>query len=402
MEKNFYWPPKIKELGDIVKEYIDTGKPLSIADDGGIYKELEESFSKLHNRKYGLLVSSGTMALYSAFFALDILPGDEIICTVYSYHATITPALHLGAKIIFCDVEEDTGNIDCTKIEKLITPKTKLIVTNDQWGHPCDKDKILEICKKYSLKYLEDCSHAHFSEYKGKYTGTFGDVACWSLQGNKLLSGGEGGILLTDNQEIYEKAVLLGHNLKRPAKSVRSIKYKPLERTGYGLKLRMHPLAAVIVMHQLKNYCFKWIEKRKKTLNYFEKRLQEETFLNKMPKRNYVTSMGAWYGFKPWANFKELGIDRIDFVKWMKKRGFQIDIPKSDLISNYQLFTNKDFKIGYFENTIENSEFTQAKKYHERIVSLPTFTFEEYKIIDKYIDYIKEYGEKNNVRNNKR
>lgn len=121
-----------------------------------------------------------------------------------------------------------------------------------------------------------------------------------------------------------------------------------------------------------------------------------------MPKRNYVTSMGAWYGFKPWANFKELGIDRIDFVKWMKKRGFQIDIPKSDLISNYQLFTNKDFKIGYFENTIENSEFTQAKKYHERIVSLPTFTFEEYKIIDKYIDYIKEYGEKNNVRNNKR
>ena len=204
MEKSFYWPPKIKELGDIVKEYIDTGKPLSIADDGGIYKELEESFSKLHNRKYGLLVSSGTMALYSAFFALDILPEDEIICTVYSYHATITPALHLGAKIIFCDVEEDTGNIDCMKIEKLITLKTKLIVTNDQWGHPCDKDKILEICKKYSLKYLEDCSHAHFSEYKGKYTGTFGDVACWSLQGNKLLSGGEGGILLTDNQEIYE------------------------------------------------------------------------------------------------------------------------------------------------------------------------------------------------------
>ena len=252
----FQWPPVIPEMGEVIKQYIDSGQPLSIADCSGVYQELEQSFAKLHGRKYGLVLSSGTMALYSAFFGLDLLPGDDVICTAFSYHATAAPLLHLGVNVVFCDVEPDTGNIDCSKIETLITSKTKAIVTNDQWGHPVDKEAILTICQTHDLKYVEDCSHAHFSEYKNKYVGSFGDVACWSFQGNKLLSAGEGGILLTDDQEIYERAVLLGHNLKRPETEVKNPAYQGLLRTGYGLKLRMHPLAAVMALHQLQNYCF--------------------------------------------------------------------------------------------------------------------------------------------------
>ncbi|MGL4862083.1 MAG: aminotransferase class I/II-fold pyridoxal phosphate-dependent enzyme [Cetobacterium sp.] len=395
----FNWPPKINELGDIVKQYIDLDNPLSIPDDGGIYKDLESEFARLHNRKYALVVSSGTMAIYSAFFGINILPGDEIISTSYSYHATISPALHLGAAIVFCDVEEDTGNIDCNKIEELITSKTKAIISNDQWGHPCDKERILEICKKYSIKYIEDCSHAHFAQYKGIYTGSFGDVACWSLQGNKLLSGGEGGILLTDNQDIYERAVLLGHNLKRPSKSVKNEYYKPLERTGYGLKLRMHPLASLVAYYQLKNYCFNWINSREKTLKYFEEKLEKETFFSKMEKKDYVTSMGAWYGFKPLADFEKLGIDRKHFVSWMKERGFQVDIPKSEVIPNYKLFTDNKFSINNFDKKPLKNEFINAQKYYEKIVSFPTFTFEEYDIIDNYINAIKKYWEMVNSDN---
>jgi perosamine synthetase len=387
----FVWPPKIEEMGNLVKDYIDSGNSLSIADDSGIYQELESSFARLHNRKYGLLVSSGTMALYSAFFGINLLQSDEIICTAYSYHATSAPALHFGAKIVFCDIEEDTGNIDCKEIEKLITKKTKAIISNDQWGHPCDKDKILEICKKYSIKYIEDCSHAHFAKYKDKYTGSFGDVACWSLQGNKLLSGGEGGILLTDNQDIYERAVLLGHNLKRPAQSVKNSYYKPLERTGFGLKLRIHPLAALMVNYQLKNYCFKWIESREKTLDYFNEKLEKETFFSKMVKREYVTSMGAWYGFKPLANFKELGIDKIHFVNWMKEKGFEVDIPKSEILPKYQIFSSEKYSINKFKKLNDLKEYPGANIYYERIITFPTFTFEEYGIIDCYIEAIKEY-----------
>ncbi len=391
MNLKFQWPPKIEEMGDVIKNYIDSGQSLSIPDASGIYNELESKFATLHNRKYGLVLSSGTMALYSAYFGLNLKEGDEVICTAFSYHATAAPLLHFGVKIVFCDVEEDTGNIDVTKIEELITQKTKAIVTNDQWGHPCDKDEILKICKKYNLKYVEDCSHAHFSQYKGKYSGTFGDVACWSFQGNKLLSGGEGGILLTDDQDIYERAVLLGHNLKRPAQSVKNPSYKPLERTGFGLKLRMHTLSAVMVNHQLDNYCFDWIESRKETLEYFEKRLLEETFLEPMTKKSYVTSMGAWYGFKPKADFKKLGIDRKHMVNWMEEKGFDISLPGSEVIPTYALFSSKDFSIQDFEKHFESKHYPNAEKYCEKTLSFPTFTFKEFDVVDKYIDAIKEY-----------
>lgn len=383
---SFSWPPAIPELGEVIKEYIDNGHPMSIADRSGVYAELEDEFAKLHNRKYALLCSSGTMALYSAYFGLGLNPGDEVICTAFSYHATAASLLHLGVKIIFCDVESDTGNIDCSKIEELITSKTKAIVTNDQWGHPVDKEPILKLCAKYELKYVEDCSHAHFSEYKGQFVGTFGDVACWSFQGNKLLSGGEGGILLTDDQDIYEKAVLLGHNLKRPATEVKNPKYSGLLRTGFGLKLRMHPLAAVSVLHQLKNYCFDWIESRAEMLDYFQQQLSDKTPLIPMTRREYVTSMGAWYGFKPMCNFNKLPFTREQLVKSMREKGFETKIPGSELMPNYALFSDPGITFFNFPKSISKMRFKGAEEYCSKTISLPTFTFKEDKAkIDHYV-----------------
>ena len=387
MEK-YRWPPYIPEMGDLVKDYIDQGKPLSIPDESGIIHELEGDFAKLHHRKYALAVSSGTMALYSAYFALGLSEEDEVICTAFSYHATAAPLLHFGVKIVFCDVEPDTGNIDTAQIEQLITPKTRAIVTNDQWGHPCDKERVLELCRRHGLRYVEDCSHAHFAQYRGRYVGTFGDVACWSLQGRKLLSGGEGGILLTDDQDLYERAVLLGHNLKRPAQSVKNEIYRPLDRTGYGLKLRMHPLAALMIDHELKNYCFSWIESRARTLEYFQSQLQG-TFLRPMARRDYVTSMGAWYGFMPRLD-PAYKVDRERFIRWMNDQELQISIPKSRPIPDYALFAPDRFPIGHFTKHPVGT-YLNAQSYYAQIVNIPTFTFEEYDQIDRYIERIHEY-----------
>lgn len=387
---DYKWPPFLPELGDIVKEYTDRDLPLSIADESGIIKEFEQSYASLHGVKYALAISSGTMALYSAFFAIGLSEGDEVICTSYSYHATAAPLLHLGVKIVFCDVEADTGNICAELIENLITPRTKAVVTNDQWGHPCDKDRISGICKKYGLKYIEDCSHAHFAKYKNKYTGTFGDAACFSLQGKKLLSGGEGGILITDDQDIYERAVLLGHNLKRPSQSVQNALYKPLERTGYGLKLRMHPLAALIANHQLKHYCFDWIRSRTETLDYFQKKL-DGTFLLPMEIRDYVDSMGAWYGFMPRIK-PEYKVDKNHFVSWMNSKGLCASVPKSKPLPGYMLFCPDSFKINSFEKN-PAAQCENANKYHDSLISFPTFSFNEYEIIDRYRIAVDEYME---------
>ena len=270
---HFHWPPHIPGLSDKIKNYIESGGALSIVDRSGVYKDLENRFCELLDRRYAILTSSGTMALYSAFFALDLKPEEEVISTVYSFHATATPLLHLGVKIVFCDVEPDTGNIDPEKIADLITPNTRAVVTNHMWGHPVDIDKILGICRENGLVWVEDCSHAHFAEYNDKYVGTLGDISVFSLQGNKLLTGGEGGVLLTDSVEVYDRATLLGHSLKRSVDCVHNPIWKDLLRTGFGLKLRMHPLAAVMILYLLENHCFQWIDMRAETLARFSEGL---------------------------------------------------------------------------------------------------------------------------------
>jgi perosamine synthetase len=392
----FQWPPPMPELGDVFKEYVDQGHPLSIAGRAGtVYEELEDEFARLHGRRHALLVSSGTMALYSAYFALGLEPGDEVICTAYSYHATAAPLLHFGVEIVFCDVEPDTGNLNAELLDDLLSSRTRAVVTNDQWGHPVDKDAIVAFCRRHGLAYVEDCSHAHFSEYKGQYSGSFGTVACWSFQGNKLLSGGEGGILLTDDQDVYEKAVLLGHNLKRPFECVASQEYADYRRTGFGLKLRMHPLAAVMVLHQLKNYCFDWIASRTLALEYFQKRLTEQTPLLPMARRDYTTSMGAWYGFKPRLPLEYERQSRQELVRFMQDRGFDVSIPGSRPMPHLALFQHgipQKKSLAQVEQAVCESCFPGASQYTNSILSIPTFTFpEQHPVIDAYVNALVEF-----------
>lgn len=383
----YKWPPHMDELGDVVKKYIDEGNPLSISSNTGIYEKLETKFSELMGRKYVLAVSSGTMALYSAYFAIGIQPDDEIICTAFSFHATISPAHFLGATIVFCDVESDTGLIDTSKIEKLITSKTKAVVTNDQWGQPCDKDEIIKICKKYNLFYIEDCSHAHFSSYKGNYSGTFGDIACWSFQGSKLINGGEGGILATDNFELYERAVLLGHYSWRAIRTVESEKYAEIASTGFGLKLRMHPLAAVIILHELENYADKWVEARNNTLRYFERQLEKYTPIKPMIKHDYVTSMGAWYGFWPRIDYKICSGGKQKFIDYLRKNNVEVKISQNNILPYLPLYS-----LNKSGNKIDNKKiFVGAEKYEESIIGFPTFSNYEYELIDYYVSTIEKY-----------
>lgn len=385
---HFRWPPVVPELAEYVARYIRDGEPLSIAGRSGIYERLENRLCELHHRRYAVLMSSGTMALYSAYFGLGIEPGDEVISTVYSFHATATPLLHLGAKVVFCDVEPDTGNIDPAELEALITPRTKAVVTNHMWGHPVDAVRVAEICRNRGIAWVEDCSHAHFAEHNGRYVGTFGDVAVMSLQGNKLLTGGEGGVLFTDSTEIYERATLLGHSLKRSMDCVGSPVWRDILRTGFGLKFRMHPLSAVIVWHMLEDYCFDWIESRGKTLARFSQGLEDSGLVKGMARRDYVTSMGAHYGFKPRLDFNALGIERARLLEALQAEGLDVTLPGSVPFYELPLFDPHRFPINGFEKH-DNSRrsFPGAQAYYNSILSLPTFTFEEqWPLVDGYVE----------------
>lgn len=390
---HFSWPPPLPELPDVLAEYVRSGKPLSIVDRSGVLAELEDHMATLHKRKYAIVTSSGTMALYSAFFACGVCEGTEVISTVYSFHATATPLLHLGAKIVFCDIEPDTGNIDVLELERRISPDTRLIVTNHMWGHPVDCDAIAGICRKRNIYWVEDCSHAHFSKCRGRTVGTFGDVSVMSLQGNKLLTGGEGGILLTDSQEIYERATLLGHSLARSEKCVTLPQYADIRHTGYGLKFRMHPLAAIMALHLLRHHALSWIDMRNATLDYFSQGLLSTGWVMPMARRGYVDSMGAHYGFKPLIDFKKYGLERTDVVKALQAEGLDVSIPKSQPFHQLPLFDPDRFPIGRFVKHANPASFPGADAYYESIISLPTFTFHEDRLlIDAYVDGFQKVG----------
>src|SRR4030043_259285 len=169
--------------------------------------EFEEKFAKYIGTKYAVAVNSGTSALHLAVKALGIGPGDEVIVTPFSFVASANCVLYEGATPVFVDIEPDTFNIDPKKIEEKITTRTKAIIPVDVFGRPSNKNAIMKIAKKHNLKIIEDSAEALGAEYKGKKVGAFGDCAIFAFYPNKQMTTGEGGVLVTDNKEIYDLCV---------------------------------------------------------------------------------------------------------------------------------------------------------------------------------------------------
>lgn len=171
-------------------------------------KESEEAIAKFTGAKYAVALSSGTAALHAACFAAGITTGDEVITTPITFAASSNCILYLGGKPVFADIKEDTYNINPQEIEKKITNKTKAIIPVDFAGHPADLDEIRGIAKEHNLRVIEDASHALGAEYKGKKIGSLSDLTIFSFHPVKPITTGEGGIILTNNEEYYEKLLM--------------------------------------------------------------------------------------------------------------------------------------------------------------------------------------------------
>ncbi|MCX7704791.1 MAG: DegT/DnrJ/EryC1/StrS family aminotransferase [bacterium] len=221
-----------------------------------VVSQLEEKWAQYTGTKYALAMNNGTATLHSAFFSVIEKPGDEIITSVHTWHLGVTPIICAGGIPIFCDIDPLTLNINPAEIEEKITSRTKAICVTHCYGHPADMDEINKIAKKYKLAVVEDASHSHGCEYKGRKTGSLGDIGCFSLQGSKLMTGGEAGILNTDNKEYFEQAIILGHYEKFSLLSSKYDRYKGNTETvpfmNAGFKYRIHPFAAAMALVELK------------------------------------------------------------------------------------------------------------------------------------------------------
>lgn len=173
-------------------------------------KQLEETFSKYVGVNHSVALNSGTDALHLALRALDIGEGDEVISTAFTFVATSESIGIVGAKPVFVDIDYDTFNIDASKIEAAITPKTKAIIPVHLYGQPCDMDTIMDIAKRHNLFVIEDACQAIGAEYKGRKVGSIGDIGCFSFYPTKNLGTmGDGGMLTTNSENIKNRVVAL-------------------------------------------------------------------------------------------------------------------------------------------------------------------------------------------------
>jgi len=246
----YRWPKVTEESERLVLNQLHSGQ-LSIYDRSGVVAQFEEAFRQYHDARFALITSSGTAALHSAYYAVGLGPGDEVLCPTYTFFATAMPLFQLGALPVLVDCRTD-GTFDAALAEDLITERTRAIVVTHMWGLPCDMNQITQLCAKYNIVLIEDCSHAHGATWGSQPVGTFGEAAAWSLQTQKIIAAGEGGILVTNSREVYDKAQLLGHFNKRAIQEMdRFNPYYRYAATGLGLKYRAHPLGIAFALGQL-------------------------------------------------------------------------------------------------------------------------------------------------------
>lgn len=243
--KNKFIPVCNAYLNGNEKKYlldcIDTGW---ISSAGKYVKEFEQKFAKYCDSKHAVAVTSGTTALHIALTALDIKKGDEVIIPSFTMIACAFAVCYTGAKPVFVDVDKNTWTIDVNKIEEKITSKTKAIMPVHIFGNPCDMSKIVKIAKKYKIHIVEDCAEAHGATYKGKKAGSFSSISAFSFFANKNLTTGEGGMVVTNNENYYNKLKYY-RNMCYPLDKPRTY-----EHFDIGFNYRMTNLQAAIGLAQ--------------------------------------------------------------------------------------------------------------------------------------------------------
>ncbi|MBR5478834.1 MAG: DegT/DnrJ/EryC1/StrS family aminotransferase [Clostridia bacterium] len=304
-----------------------------------IVQEFEKKFCKYVGAEYGICLSNGTSCLQAALFGCGVGPGDEVIVPSYTFWASAAPIVATNAVPVFCEVNPDTHCIDPVDVEKRITKKTKAIMCVHVWGNPCDMDAIMAIAKKYDLKVVEDCSHAHGAMYKGKKVGTIGDVGCFSLQGSKILVAGEGGILVTNNREYYERATALG-SYERLGSLPDDSNYKQYALTGMGHKFRPHPLGIAIANAQLDE-----LDERNAVRNgnakYFEELIADIDFIKIQDTYENCEKMYS-YHYARYDHEKFGGIRLVTLLKALAAEGVTCGLCGYGRLHQAPLFTKGD------------------------------------------------------------
>lgn len=351
----------IKEVVKVLKgDWITQGSKVD---------EFEKAAAKYCGAKYGVAFSSGGAALHSAFNAADISAGDEVITTPLTFTAAANAIVYCGGKPVFADIQENTLNINPKEIEKKITKKTKAIAPVDFAGHPCDYEEILKLAKKHKLLVIEDAAHAFGSAYKGKRIGSFADMTILSFHPVKTITTGEGGMILTNNKDFYEKLKIFRHHgiVKKPKKGGW---YYEIENPGFNYRLTDFQCAlGLSQMKKLDGF----IKRRREIVANYNKAFKNIKEIIIPTEKNYVKS--AWHIYVVQLCLDKLKVNRKKIFEELQKDGLGVQVHYMPL--HLQPFYKKKFGC-------KKGDFPIAEKYYDRAITLPLFP----KMANKDIKYI--------------
>jgi len=388
----FVWPIITKEDEDAVLDVLHR-RAMSGTD---VTKQFENEFAQWQGTKYALGFSSGTAAIQTAMFACKVGVGDEIIAPSVTYWASAAQAFSLGATPVFAEIDENTLCIDPNDIEHRITDRTKAIVVVHYLGHPADMDPIMGIARRHNIKVIEDVSHAQGGLYKGRKLGTIGDVGAMSLMSGKSFAIGEAGMLVTDDREIYERAIAFGHYERFRENEIETEYLKPLAGLPLGgYKYRVHQMSSALGRVQLKYYDERCIEIRK-AMNYFWDLLEGVPGLraHRVPKDS-DSNMAGWYAPHGIYKSEELGgLSVTRFTEAVRAEGVEACAPGCNAaLHTHALFNTADVyghgkptrianankDVREFDNSLPVSEKIGAMVY-----GIPWFVHYRPEIIEQY------------------
>ena len=299
-------------LGGNEKKYLlDCVTSKWISSSGQYIRKFEEQFSGYCGARHGVAVTSGTTALHLAFAAVGIGKGDEVIMPDFNIASTAFAALYCGAKPVFVASKKDTWNIDPQRIEGVITRRAKAIVPVHIYGHPCDMDAVMRIARRHKLIVIEDAAEAHGAEYRGRKVGGIGDIGCFSFYGNKIITCGEGGMVVTGNQKWAERMRML--------KNLSFLEEKRFWHKAIGFNYRMTNMQAALGLAQFEKI-EEMVALRRRNAALYNQWLGDVPGLTLPAERPGVKNVYWMYGLlvgKPFA------VSRDNLMKRLKEMGIE-------------------------------------------------------------------------------
>jgi dTDP-4-amino-4,6-dideoxygalactose transaminase len=348
----------------------------------------QQQFAKFQESNCSIAVFNGTVAIEAALIALGIGLGDEVIVSDYTFVASASAVIATNAIPIFCDINADTFVMDVDLIEKLITKRTKAIISVHLAGNPVEMDKLRELADHHDLKIIEDCAHAHGSIYKGKKLGNWGEAGTFSFQASKVLTSGEGGAIICNNEQLAD--IIYSYIDCGRRKNGHGY-----EHFSYGTNYRMTEYQAAILLEQMKRFPDQH-KIRNENAQYLMKELNAIEGIRTMNPTPGATELG-WYVFPFIFDSKKFGgITKEEFYKELNRKGIPTDECYPPL---HNLDCFKDVKLrkgivyshaNWGGNKSDNKNFPVVSNIYSRSIEFPQeMLLASKNQLDSVIEFIK-------------